>query len=77
MKHPEYKIDTFSYAAELLTEHNIWDIQLSKSESKDLQAVIARTAALLADLGLDPDRKYTVADITAIRDGIAYVLGGN
>ena len=76
MKRPEFAINTFSYAAELLTEYNIWDIQLSKSESKDLQAVIARAAALLADLGLEPDRKYTVADITAIRDGIAYVLGG-
>lgn len=34
-----------------------------------------RTKALLVDVGLDPDRKYTVAEITAIRDGITFVMG--
>lgn len=34
-----------------------------------------RIRGLLEDLGLDPDRKYTVAEITLLRDVIAFTLG--
>lgn len=73
---PEYRISTFSYAAELLSEYNIWNLSLSKSESKDLQAVMERTAALLNDIHLDPDRKYTVAEIGRLQTAIEWALGG-
>lgn len=76
MKRPEFPINTFSYAAELLTEHNIWDIQLSRQESKDLQAVIERTAGLLADIGLNPDRKFSVEDINRIKTALDWAVGG-
>lgn len=76
MRNPEFEIDNFSYAIELLQEFAPWDLDMSRTDTNNLKGVLKRTANLLKDIELNPDRKYTVAEIMRLQTAIEWALGG-
>lgn len=76
MRNPEYDIKTFSYAVELLQDYAAWDLDMSKTDANNLKDALERTSALLTDIGLSPDRKYTIAEIARLQTAIEWALGG-
>lgn len=76
MRNPDYALKTFDYVAGFLQEYAPWDLDLSRTDSNDLKDTVARTAVFLKDIGLSPDRKYTVAEIVRLQTAIEQALGG-
>lgn len=54
---------------------NTWEF-LTTLEQQGIMDALTRTEALLSDIGLSPDRKYTVADIVRLQTAIEQALGG-
>ncbi len=76
MKRPEFPLTTFSYAVEILQDYAAWELQLPREDMKNLREVLGRTNALLADIGLSPDRKYSVDEVSRLQTAVIWALGG-
>lgn len=54
---------------------NTWEF-LNVQEQQGILDTLDKTANLLDDIGLSPDRKYTVAEVERLQAAVAWALGG-
>lgn len=71
-----FHIRTFASLVEDLEERGTWKRTLSPDEAKTASDILQRTSTLLADIGLNPDRKYSVTEIDRLKTAIEWALGG-
>ncbi len=53
-----------------------WDFTLSEEEIKAALHILGDVHVLLADIGLSPDRKYSVLEIERLQTAVLWALGG-
>ncbi len=53
-----------------------WEFSLNSKERHAAVDVLERVNALLTDIGLSPDRKYSVDEVSRLQTAIAWALGG-
>ncbi len=69
-------ITSFRELAETMKERVRWGNVFNLPELESANATVQRTAAFLEDIGLNPDARRSVDDISRLQTAIAWALGG-
>jgi len=67
---------TFAREVEYVETCAAWGMELTREQVAELNTVLQRTATLLADIGLSPDVKYSVEDVSRLKTAILCAIGG-
>ena len=68
------QFSTFERLIQNIEPHIANSGQFSASDAKDILTVLKKVHLLLEDIGIDPDRKYAVAEVQRLARAIKEVL---
>lgn len=70
------QFSTFKKFVQNIEPHITYSADFSTADGNDILATLNKVSELLADLGINPDRHYSISEIGDMKQAIAAVLVG-